>query len=188
MLAPHVLFVIKKDLRLDFSRFLSSHLKGQTQNTFKHTRSAFKQFIVERDVYYVLFVNGDCYVFKPAQNENPDEDRPAYIPQVELVVYELFRRLQGKHISKCYGTISLRGKRGLLMENCGQRTFECPSQDDEKAKFIHLIRAMCTTGRCMAAGLVHPDSDFQNITYNSTTLQVRIIDIKEYTYKKPQDV
>lgn len=132
--------------------------------------------------------NGDCYVFKPARDEDPDEDRPAYIPQVELVVYELFRRLQGKYIPKCYGIISLRGKRGLLMENCGWRTSEYPPQDDEKAKFILFMRAMCAMERYMAAGLVHPDPDFRNIIYNPTTLQVRIIDIEGYTYKKPQDI
>lgn len=39
-----------------------------------------KQFIAERDVYHVLLENGKTYVFKPARDEDPDEERLAYIP------------------------------------------------------------------------------------------------------------
>lgn len=94
----------------------------------------------------------------------------------------------GKYIPTCHGVITLRGKLGLLMENCGRRTFEYPPQDDENAKFIIFMRAMCAMERCMAAGLVLPDAHFRNIIYDPVTLQVRIIDIEGYTSGKPQDV
>lgn len=75
------------------------------------------------------------------------------------------------------------------MEDCGSKTFENPSLD-ENTKFILFLRAMCAMERCLSAGLVHQDAEFRNIVYNPVTLQVRIIDIEipQYERYKPQDV
>lgn len=57
----------------------------------------------------------------------------------------------------------LDGEVGLLLEDCGRRTLEYPPQDDDDAKFILYMRAMCAMERCLAAGLVHQDADFRNL-------------------------
>lgn len=72
------------------------------------------------------------------------------------------RRLQGKYTPICYALITMHGKKELLLEDCGQRTLEYPPHDDEDAKSIPLMWAMCTRERCMAAELVYPDAHFRN--------------------------
>lgn len=147
-----------------------------------------KQFVAERNAYRILLENGESCIFKPARDEEPANDRDAYVPQDELAVYNKFKSLQGRYIPICYGLVTLRGKVGLLMEDCGSKTFENPPLD-ENTKFILFLRATCAMERCLAAGLVHQDAGFRNIVYNPVTLQVRTIDIEipEYERYKPQD-
>lgn len=149
-----------------------------------------KQFIAERDVYHILLENGESYIFKPARNENLKEDRTAYVPQVELAIYEKFKQLQGKYIPICYGIAVLHGQVGLLLEKCGRRTLEYPPQNDENAKFILYMQAIYATERCLAAGLVHQDPDFRNLVYDPDTLRVWIInfDQEKREDEKPEDV
>lgn len=142
-----------------------------------------KKFVAERDVYRVLLENGESFIFKPACDEEPANDRDAYVPQDELAVYNRFKYLQGRYIPICYGIVTLRGKVDLLMEDCGSKTFENPPLD-ENTKFILFLRAMCAMERCLSAGLVHQDAEFRNIIYNPVTLQVRIIDIEIYRTMK----
>lgn len=66
--------------------------------------------------------------------------------------------------------------------------FEYPPQEDKNAKSILFLRGMRAMERCMAAGLVHPDSHFRNIIYDPVTLQLTSIDIEGYTSEKPQDI
>lgn len=130
----------------------------------------------------MLLENGDNYIFKPDKPE--DDEREGHCAQREIEVYhQRFRHLQGNCIPICYGVITLRGEIGLLLQDCGRRTFEYPPQD-ENSKFILYMRATCVTSRCLAAGLVHPDMEFRNIqvVYNPETLQARFIDIEPVRY------
>lgn len=65
------------------------------------------------------------------------------MPQDELAVYEKFKYLQGKYIPICYGLVTLHGQVGLLIKDCGSKTFENPPQDDGNAKFILFVGYVC---------------------------------------------
>lgn len=51
-----------------------------------------------RYVYRVLLENGESVIFKPAPDEEPANNRDAYVPQDELAVYNRFKSLQCKYI------------------------------------------------------------------------------------------
>lgn len=146
-----------------------------------------KRLIRERDIVHVLLECGDNYIFKPDKPE--DDEREGHCAQREMEVYDRFRHLQGKCIPICYGIASLDGEVGLLLQDCGRRTFEYPPSD-KNSKFILYMRATCVMSQCLRAGLVHPDMEFRNIVYNLKTLQVRFIDIEPVRYAEytPEDM
>lgn len=142
-----------------------------------------KHFIKELDIVHVLCANGDSYIFKPDKPES--YEREAHIAECEMAVYQRFKHLQGTCIPICYGVGTLHpgGETGLLIQDCGTRTFEYPPQD-ENSKFILYMRAVFIMSKCLDAGFVHEDMEFRNIVYDPQTLQVRMVDVEPVRYAK----
>lgn len=139
--------------------------------------SEIKQFTPgQRNIYHIRLENGSTYIFKPYRPEDEEQDRLEYIPEDELEVYDKFPHLQGKYLPICYGLVKMDGMSGLLLENCGTKTYEDPPEN-ETSKFLLFMRAMCALERVLAAGLLHQDMEFRNMVYDPETLQMRIIDI-----------
>ena len=139
--------------------------------------SEIKQFTPgQREIYHIKLENGNTYIFKPYRNEDEEQDLLEYIPEDELEVYDNFPHLQGTYLPICYGLVKMDGMCGLLLEDCGSKTYVDPPED-ETSKFLLFMRAMCALERLLAAGILHPDLALRNVVYDPETLRMRIIDI-----------
>lgn len=65
---------------------------------------------------------------------------------------------------------------GLLLQDCGEKTFHAPPQDENSKFFFHMW-AICAMDSLLATGFVRPGVDFRNFVYNPVTLDMRIINI-----------
>lgn len=88
--------------------------------------SEIKQFTPgKRNTYHIRVENGDIYIFKTYRPEDEEDDRLEYIPEDELEVYNYSPPpLQGTYIPICYGLVKMDGMSGLLLGNCGSKTYE----------------------------------------------------------------
>lgn len=86
--------------------------------------------------------NGEKYIFKPNRPADEIEERNKYLATSELKIYEEFERLQGRCIPVCHGIRIFQNEIGLLLEDCGSKSFEYPPQD-ENDKFILYMQVTC---------------------------------------------
>lgn len=86
--------------------------------------SEIKQFTPgQREIYHIKLENGNTYIFKPYRNEDEEQDLLEYIPEDELEVYDRLPHLQGTYLPICYGLVKMDGMSGLLLEDCGSKTY-----------------------------------------------------------------